>query len=147
MRLPTLLVIFLAGSIYAVTAKAQSQPNTTSQDFAQQGCAQDSGQPETLRFRLGTPINSTSLISEVESQENSYQFPVDSLEFKNRAACFKIRSYHVVRVDPDSAVCYKIRSYHVVREGQDSDVVRMDGYTTCQPASKYQTKRTVLVQP
>jgi hypothetical protein len=76
-----------------------------------------SNQPET-------PVSSP----EVFSRENRSHFYAENWELER-------------------PVCYKIRSYHVVREDQDSDVTRMDGYTTCQPSSKYQTKRTVLVQP
>jgi len=76
-----------------------------------------SNQPET-------PVSS----SELFSRENRSRFSAENW-------------------DPEKPVCYKIRSYHMVREDQDSDVTHMDGYTTCQPSSKYQTKRTVLDKP
>jgi hypothetical protein len=112
MKLPTLLVLFLAGSIPAIGATAQSQPDPTVQDSVQV-----SDQPET-------PAGSNQLFS----RENRDDFSAENRELQK-------------------PVCYKIRSYHMVREDQDSDVTRMDGYTTCQPSSKYQTKRTVLDQP
>jgi len=109
MKLPTLLVLFLAGSIPAIGATAQSQQNPD--DVI-------SNQPKMI---LSSP--------ELFARENRSHFLTDNWQAEK------------------NTVCYKMRSYHVVREDQDSDVTRMDGYTTCQPASKYQTKRTVLTQP
>jgi len=112
MKLPALLVLFLAGSIPAIGATPQLQRNTTLQDSVQV-----SDQPET-------PVNSPQLFS----RENISRFSAENW-------------------DLEKPVCYKMRSYHMVREDQGSDVTHMDGYTTCQPSSKYQTKRTVLDQP
>jgi hypothetical protein len=112
MKLPTLLVLFLAASIPAIGATAQSQQNTTVQ-----ASVQASDQPETQ-------VSSNQLFS----RENRAHFSAENW-------------------DLEKPVCYKMRSYHMVREDQDSDVTHMDGYTTCQPSSKYQTKRTVLDQP
>jgi hypothetical protein len=109
MRVPTLLVLFLAGSIPAIGATPQLQPNPTT--------AVISEQPEM-------PLSSPELFS----RENRSHFSAENW-------------------DLEKPVCYKIRSYHMVREDQHSDITHMDGYTTCQPSSKYQTKRTVLDQP
>jgi len=109
MKLPTLLVLFLAGSIPAIGATPKLQRNTTA--------AVISAQPEM-------PLNSAELFSR-----------------QNRS------HFYAENWDLEKPVCYKIRSYHMAREDQDSDVTHMDGYTTCQPSSKYQTKRTVLHQP
>src|ERR1700674_265963 len=113
MKRPTLLVLFLAGSIPAIGATAQSQQNASLQNSAQV-----SDEPET-------PDSSSQLLS----RESRSHFSADDWQPEK------------------STFCLKMRSYHVVREDQDSDVTHMDGYTTCQPSSKYQTKRTVLVQP
>lgn len=43
-------------------------------------------------------------------------------------------------------VCYAIRSYVVARDSKDSDSVHAVGYSTCQPASRYRLKTTVLQQ-
>jgi hypothetical protein len=40
-------------------------------------------------------------------------------------------------------VCYKMRSYHMVRLDRDSDVTRQEGYSTCEPASRFGVKRTI----
>ncbi len=108
MRVPTLLVLFLAGSIPAIGATTQSQQNPTTLI---------SDQPEKL-----------VTLPQLLSRENRSHFYAENWEH-------------------EKPVCYKIRSYHMVREDHDSDVTHMDGYTTCQPSSKYQTKRTVLDQP
>lgn len=43
----------------------------------------------------------------------------------------------------ESSVCYKMRSYHVVRLDRDSDVTRQAGYSTCEPASRFGVKKTI----
>lgn len=108
MKLPTLLVLFLAGSIPSIGATPQLQRNTTA----------------VIPEQTETPLSSPELLS----RENRTRFSAENWEL-------------------EKPVCYKMRSYHMVREDHDSDATRMDGYTTCQPSSKYQTKRTVLDRP
>ena len=43
----------------------------------------------------------------------------------------------------ETPVCYKMRSYHMVRLDPDSDVTRQEGYSTCEPASRFGVKRTI----
>ena len=43
----------------------------------------------------------------------------------------------------ESTTCYKRRAYYMVRESRDSDVTRPDGYSTCQPAARFQVKRAI----
>lgn len=43
----------------------------------------------------------------------------------------------------ETTTCYKIRAYYMVRERRNSDVTRPDGYSTCQPASRFQVKRAI----
>ena len=43
----------------------------------------------------------------------------------------------------ESTVCYKMRSYHMVRLDRDSDVTRQEGYSTCEPASRFGVKKTI----
>ena len=38
--------------------------------------------------------------------------------------------------------CYSIRGYRVTRDHSDSDSTRPAGYSTCQPASRFQVKET-----
>lgn len=48
---------------------------------------------------------------------------------------------------PDAdKVCYAIRSYVVARDSKDSDSVHPVSYSTCQPASRYRLKNTVIQQ-
>ena len=44
---------------------------------------------------------------------------------------------------PNDRTCYSIRSYRVTRDHPDSDSTRLAGYSTCQPASRFQVKETV----
>jgi hypothetical protein len=36
--------------------------------------------------------------------------------------------------------CLSIRSYRVTRDDPESDTTRLVGYSTCQPAAKFQVK-------
>jgi hypothetical protein len=47
--------------------------------------------------------------------------------------------------DQDNANCFYIRSYRVKRENPESDVTKLAGYSTCQPATRFQTKSAVEV--
>ena len=44
----------------------------------------------------------------------------------------------------DTLYCYKIRSYVVARDSKDSDSVHPVGYSTCQPASRYRLRKTLI---
>ena len=53
------------------------------------------------------------------------------------------------RVDEDDSVCLYIRGYRVTRDDPESDATRLAGYSTCQPAARFQTKsavETVIVE-
>lgn len=43
----------------------------------------------------------------------------------------------------ESTTCYKMRAYYVVRDSRNPDVTRPDGYSTCQPATRFQVKRAI----
>ena len=43
----------------------------------------------------------------------------------------------------ESTTCYKMRAYYVVRDSRNPDVTRPDGYSTCQPAARFQVKRAI----
>ena len=55
----------------------------------------------------------------------------------------KNRPYFIPRSQMQSdATCFAIRSYRVVREDPQSDSVRRDGYTTCVPAARFRVYTT-----
>jgi len=43
--------------------------------------------------------------------------------------------------------CAYLRTYRVRRESRNSDVVSPAGYTECVPASRFEVKRAVVIQP
>lgn len=43
----------------------------------------------------------------------------------------------------ESTTCYKMRAYYMVRDNRNPDVTRPDGYSTCQPAARFQVKRAI----
>jgi len=57
----------------------------------------------------------------------------------------RLDPYHryVRRDEPRTVTCLKLRTYFLAREGRDSDTVEPAGYTTCQPASRYEMKFAV----
>lgn len=42
-----------------------------------------------------------------------------------------------------SRTCYKMRAYYMVRESKHSDITQPDGYSTCEPASRFEVKRAI----
>ena len=44
---------------------------------------------------------------------------------------------------PDGSICLKIRSYVMRRDSKNSDSTHLAGYSTCQPARKFQLRTTV----
>ena len=44
---------------------------------------------------------------------------------------------------PGDAVCLKIRSYVMKRDSKNSDATHLAGYSTCQPAKKFQLRSVV----
>ena len=44
----------------------------------------------------------------------------------------------------EDTMCYAIRNYLVARDSQDSDSTHPAGYSTCQPAARYQLKTTEI---
>ncbi len=53
-------------------------------------------------------------------------------------------AYRFLRQEPQSedssTVCYSMRSYRVVRDDPDSDSTRLAGYSTCQRSNRFQVK-------
>jgi hypothetical protein len=57
---------------------------------------------------------------------------------------FDLRNLGSIHIENDrDNVCYTMRSYIVARENRDSDSTKLVGYSTCQPASKYELRITV----
>ncbi len=51
--------------------------------------------------------------------------------------------YRFTERSVESTTCYKMRAYYVVRDSRNPDVTRPDGYSTCQPATRFQVKRAI----
>ena len=45
--------------------------------------------------------------------------------------------------EDSASTCYSIRSYRMKRDDPQTDVTRPDGYSTCQPASRFGVKSAV----
>ncbi len=55
--------------------------------------------------------------------------------------------YRFTEGSVESATCYKMRAYYVVRDSRNPDVTRPDGYSTCEPAARFQVKRAIEQRP
>lgn len=97
-------------------------------------------------------------ISGLAAKNSVPQDPLARLE-ASQPPEFKINNGHNTEVlfipdpsqafvmSPDSlsadSVCLKIRSYVMKRDGKNSDSTHLVGYSTCQPAKKFQLRTTV----
>ncbi|MGD0567831.1 MAG: hypothetical protein ABSA78_05455 [Candidatus Sulfotelmatobacter sp.] len=50
---------------------------------------------------------------------------------------------HALALEQNNATCYSIRLYRVKRDDPQSDTTRAAGYSTCQPAARFQVKTAV----
>jgi len=51
-----------------------------------------------------------------------------------------------LKSEQDDTTCFYIRSYRVTRDDPKSDATRPTGYSTCQPATRFQTKSAVEIR-
>jgi len=50
---------------------------------------------------------------------------------------------HALALEQNNVTCYSIRLYRVKRDDPQSDTTRAAGYSTCQPAARFQVKTAV----
>jgi len=93
-------------------AAAQSSPSTNSAPQPMQALSLHYAEAETLR-----------------AGELEFAFPSGSRT-------------HVANRGQNDRTCYSIRSYRVTRDHPESDSTRPAGYSTCQPASRFQVRET-----
>jgi hypothetical protein len=114
MRLFSLLLIFLAGSI--------------SLCFATEGLVKNA--PSQAPPEISSQVD--SLVADQSSKAKAFDGWPDQA-----ARHLTFESGRRV----DTPICYKIRSYRVIRDDRNPDVTHPDGYSTCQPSSQFEVKR------
>jgi hypothetical protein len=50
---------------------------------------------------------------------------------------------HILTLEQNEATCYTLRTYRVVRDDPESDTTRPAGYSTCQRAARFQLRTAV----
>jgi len=75
-----------------------------------------------------------------DSRESQSE-PINSYDFHTSQG-FPLRRFLKPDTDQtDSAsICYSIRNYRMKRDDPQTDVTRPDGYSTCQPATRFAVK-------
>jgi hypothetical protein len=98
------------------------------------GCAAAAAQSSPSTTSASQPLQALSLprakVETVRAGELEFAFPPESHP-------------HARDPRPNDRTCYSIRSYRVTRDHPESDSTRPAGYSTCQPASRFQVKETV----
>lgn len=142
MSVPRLLLLSLLISVCVATAAAQSSPNNNS------GSSQPASlllrNPQTgassFQFQLPFLADGQSVNNDATMSGNTPLVtpPLDA------EALDSLQNNLTLQQDEKS--CFTIRAYRVVRESPDSDTTKPAGYSTCQPTTRFQLKRTVETQ-
>lgn len=146
MYCPRLLLLSLLISLCGPTAGAQSSPNNNSESSQPVSALPWNAQASTGTFQFQLPfladgqIVSDQILSDNEAtisgNDSLVIRPLDIRPLDSRAQ-------HLLTLQQDKNTCYTIRAYRVARESPDSDSTRPAGYSTCQPATRFQLKDAV----
>jgi hypothetical protein len=55
----------------------------------------------------------------------------------------QVHTQHILTLEQNETTCYTLRTYRVARENPESDSTRPAGYSTCQPATRFQLRTAV----
>ncbi|MGA9508831.1 MAG: hypothetical protein WBV55_09450 [Candidatus Sulfotelmatobacter sp.] len=135
-----LLLLSLLILVIAATVAAQSAPNTTpfiahSTEPAQfSSPSADSFSPN---LQTGFKPNTTNPILLGDPRPTQSQFMVPRNWLRNNADW----------QSQTDGVCLKMRTYKVARDDPRSDSTHPAGYSTCQPAARFQTRAILYTLP
>jgi hypothetical protein len=136
MYIPRLLFLSLLISACVVPAAAQAPSDNIPGSFYSEPVVLPQDAQASLRLipmqrpvdidvdRLSLPHAKSEA---AQASKHDWDFKASSLEHKR------------VHVQGD-VTCLSIRSYRVTRDDPESDTTRLVGYSTCQPATKFQVK-------
>ena len=119
---------------------AQSAPNTTPFIVRSTEPAQftsPSANPFSSDLQTGLKPNAADRILLGDYRPRQSQFSVARNWLRNNSDW----------ESPADTVCLKMRTYKVARDGPRSDSTHPAGYTTCQPAGRFQTHSIVYTIP
>jgi hypothetical protein len=144
MSISRLVVIPLLAAVFILPATAQTSPASNSTTLLPQvNLPSDSSRRIHVdQFRLPAklplgPATREDTLSELSRNELQLSQGATSRSFINP---------DIPQVD-SADTCYYIRDYRMKRDDRHTDVTRPDGYSTCQPATRYGVKSAVDSQP
>ncbi|MGA9391305.1 MAG: hypothetical protein WBV69_12735 [Candidatus Sulfotelmatobacter sp.] len=81
------------------------------------------------------------LPANVESHGSSTSADLSSLNLDDRSQLNQFSVPHILYSEPEQTdtLCLKMRTYKVARDNPHSDSTHAAGYSTCQPAARFQT--------
>jgi hypothetical protein len=139
MRIPRLLLLSLLVSVCVAPVIAQSSPDkispdkiVTSSQLQLDGLTNGLSAPP--EFRTQVPALSQRALDGISANQSSPRLHSDP---------FQVLPF--VKPGQSDTTCYVMRTYRVIRDDPDSDTTRPAGYSTCQLASRYQTKDAVIL--
>jgi hypothetical protein len=132
---PRLLLLSLLISLCVATAAAQTSPSNNSDSSPPASTLPWNAQAGTRTFQFQLPFlaDGQSLSDNegtISGNDADVSRALDSLQ-------------HILTLQQNEKTCYTIRTYRVARESPDSDSTRPAGYSTCQPATRFQLKEAV----
>ncbi len=134
MHISRLLVLSLLSVCVAPLAAQSASDNEPGSFFSQPPDALLPDVQANLRLeQIQRPIDFDKLYPTYPKPETAQRSEYDW----NAKAPSQVRKGVLVQND---ATCYSMRSYRVTRDDPKSDTTRLVGYSTCQPATKFQVK-------
>jgi hypothetical protein len=137
MVISKLLPLSLLIAVGAAPMAAQSWPaeNSVAVQSTNAGDAHSSGSTDLLSPNLSPNPKSENPLDRIHTGEYRPRFDQFGLP-------------HVLILGPDAqshddTLCYAMRSYKVARDRPQSDSTHAAGYSTCQPAARFQVHTTV----
>lgn len=143
-------LFFLACSLFAT---GQSQPTAT--PLSKNSYQRNASTFPALQAKAATPSEPWRIIPQ---KSTAPQNPMNWI-METPSSNFKIDNGSALRILPKSetdhiaislegnsadASCFAIRSYVVARDSNDSEATHPVAYSTCQPASRYRLRQTVV---
>jgi hypothetical protein len=132
MYIPRLLILALLISACVVPAAAQSPSDNIPGSFYSEplGVLPQDALASVRLIPIQHPIDidiDRLYLRHAQAGKHDWAFRAPS-QFHNRV------------LSQDDVTCLSIRSYRVTRDDPESDTTRLVGYSTCQPATKFQVK-------
>jgi hypothetical protein len=131
MSMSRLLILLLLTSVYVLPVAAQSSPSPDNSAVSAQAGTLSQDVLGTVAVDRSRPPNGLNLSPLTPGAPGGVEHGLAAAELRNQ----------VLKLG--DVTCYSIRAYRVTRDDPKSDTTRAAGYSTCQPASRYQMRTAV----